>query len=580
MERPLKSLRIGCGAGFWGDSAEGPAQLVRRGEIDVLVLDYLAEITMSILARMKQKNPALGYATDFIEAVMAPLAKEIAEKRIRVVTNAGGVNPLACAAALEKLGVPLKIAVVTGDDVMGNLPPGLPAAPLSANAYLGAAPIAEAWRRGADVIITGRCVDSALALGPLMATFDWAPTDYDRLAAGSLAGHVIECGAQATGGIVTDWEDVAAGWSEMGFPVVECFADGRFDLTKPLGTGGKITPATTAEQIVYEVHDPARYLLPDVTCDFTHVRVSQVGPDRVSVVGARGTAPPSTLKASITYADGYRASATLMIVGHDARSRAKRVGEAILARVERIAGHAFARKNVEVLGAESYFGPNAKAAATREVILAVAVADADRAAVETFTREIAPAATAMAQSITGFAAGRPSVAPVIRLASALLERDAVTPMVNFAGEIIAVPALVDMSTNAPAAAEVDMSTKAAGDAGATKAVPLRVVARARSGDKGDTANIGVLARSPALVPVLRAHLTAEAVRGWLAHLVDGDVTRYEWPGLDGFNFVLERVLGGGGIASLRHDPQGKALAQILLEMPIAVPTSLLPAGWT
>lgn len=599
-----KTLRIGCGAGFWGDSAAGPAQLVRRGGIDVLVLDYLAEITMSILARMRQKNPELGYATDFVEAVMLPLAKEIADRKIKVVANAGGVNPIACKEALErglaKLGVTLRVAVVTGDDLMSPRADGagpreidalraegvldsetgrpLPSAPLSANAYLGAQPIAEALRRGADVVITGRCVDSALALGPLLATFGWRTDELDRLAMGSLAGHVIECGAQATGGISTDWWEVEAGYADMGFPIVECSADGSFVVTKPAGTGGRVAPETVAEQIVYEVHDPARYVLPDVVCDFTQVKLEAVGEDRVRVTGARGLPPPPALKASVTYADGFRGATTLMIVGHDARAKAERVGRAILERVNRLNGERglapFPRTSVEVLGAETYFGEASRAKDTREVILAIAVAHPERAAVETFTREIAPAATAMVQSITGFAGGRPAVTPIVRLASCLVARDRVTPKVVVDGAAIDVPSAAPATSTEPARAITPTPATLPSAPTATREVPLRWVARARSGDKGNVANVGVLARRPELAAVLREVLTEDAVARWLAHLVKGRVTRHEWPGLDGFNFVLEDGLGGGGIASLRHDPQGKSMAQLLLEMPVRVPEAL------
>src|SRR5579862_5763765 len=265
-------VRIGCGCGFWGDSAAGPAQLVRHGDIQVLMLDYLAEITLSLLARARARRPELGYTGDFVTAVLKPLAADIAARRIKLVTNAGGVNPGGCGSAvralLQELRVPLSVAVVQGDAVMERLPQWreegrrdldgqpLPQAVQSANAYLGAWPIAQALDAGADIVITGRCADSALALGPLLHFFGWQEEDLDRLALGSLAGHIIECGPQATGGIFTDWRAVAAGWDEMGYPIVDCSADGSFIVTKPAGTGGQVSAATVAEQITYEVHDP------------------------------------------------------------------------------------------------------------------------------------------------------------------------------------------------------------------------------------------------------------------------------------------------------------------------------------
>jgi hypothetical protein len=590
-----RAIRIGCGSGFWGDTALGAVQLVERGGIDVLVLDYLAEITMSILARMRARRPDAGYATDFVDAIAA-LAPELAARRIKVVANAGGVNPAACKArvaqVLAERGVALEVATVTGDDLLGRLDElrgagaldletggPLPAHALSANAYLGAFPIAEALGRGADIVITGRCVDSALALGPLIAAYGWTPGDLDRLAQGSLAGHVIECGVQATGGLATDWRRIERGYADMGFPIVECEPDGGFTVTKPDGTGGRVAAETVGEQIAYEVHDPARYVLPDVVCDFTGVRLVEVGPDRVRVTGARGLPPPADYKASITYPDGHRLQATLLIVGHDARAKAERVGAAILERVERINhGRGLARfraTSIEALGAERYLGAASRAQGTREVVLAIGAAHDHAAALETLAREIAPAATSMVQSITGFAGGRPSVSPVVRLASCLVPRSLVVPTVELRGELVEVPAAaVPAAATEPAAPEPAPAAPEPAPA-PTRSVPLRWLARGRSGDKGNTANIGILARSPELVPVLRAQLTADRVKQFLAHLVDGDVRRHEWPGLAGWNFVCTGALGGGGIASLRFDPQGKALAQILLELPIDVPIDVL-----
>ncbi len=596
-----ETVRIGCGAGFWGDSPEGPKQLVRRGGIDYLVLDYLAEITMSILARMKAKNPDLGYATDFVGAVMKPLAREIAEKRIRVVTNAGGINPEACGKALEAVfreaGVDLKVAVVKGDDLSGRLDryrelgvremfsgAPLPERMASINAYLGAFPIAAALDAGADVVVTGRCVDSAVVLGPLIHEFGWRPTDFDLLSAGSLAGHVVECGAQATGGIFTDWRSVADGWDDMGFPIAECRADGSFDVTKPAGTGGRVSTATIAEQVVYEVGDPAAYVLPDVACDWSGVRLEQAGPDRVRVSGARGRAPTPSYKVSATYADGYRATVTMMIAGREAAAKAEAVGRAIRSRCRRLmaeAGHGdFAETSTEVLGAESGYGGASRTAGTREVILKIGVRHPSRDALQVFAREIYPAATAMAQGLTGFAGGRPEPQPVIRLFSFLADKADIPVSFAFDGKETAVPIFLPNAGPDERPAPTAAAEEAAGaqDAGPAVHVPLIALAHGRSGDKGDIANIGVLARRPEFVAVLRRQLTPQAVRAYFSHYAAGPVERFDWPGLSGMNFLLHQGLGGGGIASLRHDPQGKALAQILMDFPVAVPAAWLGAG--
>jgi len=588
-----KVVRIGCGAGFWGDSAEGPAQLVRAGHLDYLVMDYLAEITMSLLARAKAKRPETGYATDFVDAVMKPLLPEIARQGIKVVSNAGGVNATACCAALAAIirdaGLALKVAAVIGDDLLPRADDlraagvtemdsgaAFPASPWSANAYLGATPIAAALAAGADIVVTGRCVDSALALGPLMHEFGWRADDYDRLAAGSLVGHLIECGAQCTGGLFTDWQTVP-GWHDMGFPIAECHADGSCVITKPPGTGGLVTPATVGEQIVYEIGDPACYRLPDVACDFTHVTLSQAGEHRVQVSGASGAAPGNTYKASVTYQAGYRATATMMIGGRDAVAKARRVADAILTRTRHLfAGRGwddYADVSIEVLGAESTYGPHARHGATREVILKIGVAHREKNALEIFAREIFPSATAMAQGLTGFAGGRPNVQPVVRLFSCLIDKSLLAPAVEFDGQTLAVPVA---STPAPTrAAPLDAALPLRSAPADAVEAPLYLFAHGRSGDKGDSANVGVLARDPRYLPLLRAQLTPAAVAAYFAHLVSGEVTRYEWPGLDGFNFVLKQALGGGGVASLRHDPQGKAYAQMLLDFPLAMPPDLV-----
>ncbi|MEJ6021601.1 acyclic terpene utilization AtuA family protein [Ramlibacter sp. PS4R-6] len=576
-----RTVRIGGASGFWGDSSVGAPQLVTRGKVDYLVFDYLAELTMSILAAAKGKDPALGYATDFVTVTMKAILREVVARGIRVISNAGGVNPRACAEALAALareqGVDLRIAVVEGDDVMPQLEalrgavPGMPAKVLTANAYLGALPIRAALDAGAQVVITGRCVDSAVTLGALMHEYRWAADDWDRLAQGSLAGHILECGCQATGGLHTDWEDVPD-WPHIGYPVVECSEDGSFVVTKPEGTGGLVSVATVAEQMLYEIGDPRRYLLPDVTCDFSAVTMQQLGEQRVQVQGARGLAPGPQYKVTSTYMEGFRCSAQLTIVGFDAARKARRTAEAILARTREIfAQHGLAdytRTHVETLGSEqANYGPHAAAAGVREAVMRVAVMHPQKAALEIFAREIAPAGTSWSPGTTG-ADGRPKPAPSIRQFAFLVDKQRLRPVVVIDGQTKAVDVPAGQPPVPPAAHPAAQSHPPAND---TVEVPLVRAAWARSGDKGDTSNIGVIARRPEWLPHLRTQLTEARVREWLAHLVRGEVTRYEVPGIHALNFVCTQALDGGGMASLRGDPLGKGMAQILLALPVQVP---------
>ncbi len=586
-----ETVRIGCASAFWGDSTAGAEQLVRRGEIDFLVFDYLAEITMSLLARARARKPELGYVPDFVEAI-APLLPEIKQKGIRIVSNAGGINPQAAATALrrkaEEVGITLNIAVVTGDDLTSRADEiraagvtemfsgaAMPEKLTTMNAYLGAQPIALALDRGADVVITGRCVDSAVVLGPMVHAFGWSWTDYDKLAQGSLAGHLLECAAQVTGGLFTDWRDVP-GWDDMGMPIAVCSSDGSFVVTKPPGTGGLVVPLSVCEQMLYEIGDPAAYILPDVVCDFRDVSMTVSGPDQVRVTGARGRPPTPTLKVSATWHDGYRVIGTLTIGGYEAAAKAERAGEAILARVRRLLSARgipyFSETSIEVLGSESMYGPWRHSAAkdSREVVLKIGARHRDQEALEMLAREIFPPGSSMAQGITGFFAGRPGVQPVLRLFSFLWPKEKMPQVVHFGGADINVP-FAPSQPLLPSAA-VPAAPKAVGVADAT--LPLIALAVGRSGDKGNSANIGLIARKPDYLPWIRAALMEEVVRDWFAHLGVTKVERFELPGMNAFNFLLHDALGGGGVASLRVDAQGKAYAQMLMDYPIPVPSAL------
>ncbi|MEO8527256.1 MAG: acyclic terpene utilization AtuA family protein, partial [Caldimonas sp.] len=431
---------------------------------------------------------------------------------------------------------------------------------------------------GADIVITGRCVDSAVTLGVLMHAFEWRADEHDKLAMGSLAGHIIECGCQATGGLHTDWRDVPD-WAGIGYPIVEAAPDGTFVVTKPEGSGGLVSVPVVGEQMLYEVGDPARYILPDVVCDFSEVTLEQVGANRVAVRGARGLPPTDTYKVCATYPEGFRAVAQLTIVGFEAVAKCERTAQAILERTRHLfreAGYAdYSDSLIEVLGAESGHGPHASHSPIHEAVLRLAVAHADKRALELFAREVAPAGTSWSPGTTGVG-GRASPSRVLKQYSFLLAKTRVLVRVVIDGQAmeVAIPAghalaprELPASTETPAAIDTNGIT-----------VPLIALAWARSGDKGDSCNVGVIARSPALVEYLRDALTAERVRAYLAHLVKGKVTRYDVPGIGAFNFLLEEALGGGGMASLRNDPWGKGMAQILLTMPMHLAAHLVPGA--
>ncbi|WP_246523657.1 acyclic terpene utilization AtuA family protein [Gemmata palustris] len=449
----MKHVRIGNGCGFWGDNLDAPVRLASAGRLDYLTLEYLAELTMSILAVQKAKDASAGFATDFID-VLGRLAPTLqAQPQLKIVTNAGGMNPRACALqakqVIAKAGIEKRIAVVSGDDLLprldellasghtlNHLDTGEPIASIrdkvvSANAYLGARPITDALKQGAEIVITGRVADASLTVGPAAHEFGWGfgPADLDRLAAGTVAGHLIECGAQATGGLWIN-ADESTHLENVGYPIAEMREDGTFTISKPDGTGGAVNIETVSEQLLYEVADPARYFTPDVVADFTTVKLTQAKPDVVNVTGGTANGLTDTYKVSIAYRDGFMSAGTLVIAGPNAATKARRSGAILLEKLKQ-AGFTFAESRIEALGAgDCVPGVITATADPPEVVLRVSVRDPRKAAIERFTKEFAPLVTSGFPGTTGYTTGRPPVREVFAYWPALVAKSAVTPVVE------------------------------------------------------------------------------------------------------------------------------------------------------
>jgi hypothetical protein len=588
-----KTVRIGCASGFYGDSQLSARQLVEKGGIDYLVFDYLAEVTMAILSRAKAKDENLGYAVDFVTVAMKDVLADCAARGIKVIANAGGVNVPGCIQALQtlcsELDLKLNIAGVYGDDLspraselaaagMPELQTGeaLPQKLASINAYLGARPVADALAAGADVVVTGRVVDSAIVLGPLMHEFGWAGDDYQQLAQGALAGHVIECGAQCTGGNFTDWH-LVPDFSNIGYPVAEVAADGSFTIEIPPRTGGLVCIGSVGEQVLYEIGDPANYLLPDVSCDFSQVQLEQIADNKVRVSGATGRAPGNYYKVCATYVDGYRLMGSFFIAGLRAADKARCNLNAWVERTRRyFTEHGIAdyrRVSLEVIGAEDTYGPHARASDTREVMAKYGLHHDNPQALQFAASEMAYLATSAAPGMSGFGAGRPRPQPLMGVHSALIDKGEVMVSVQLGDELIENRCYQTTGSSSPRP-KIRQHLPPFDYQGEWQQVPLEKLAYARSGDKGNNANIGIIARLPEYLPLLSEQLTAQAVEDYFGHLVEGEVERFEVPGFNAFNFLMTEALGGGGTASIRVDSQGKAYAQMLLSMPINV-----PVGW-
>lgn len=586
-----KVVRIGGATASFADTALSVPQLLGSGELDYLIFDYLAEGSMAIFGRMQASDPNLGYGTDFLTVHVGPYLQQIAAQGVKIIANSGGVNPAGLTAALERMiaeqGLSLTVAYVEGDDLRDQLEllrssgvrdmftgAPFPDRVISANAYLGAFPIAAALAQGADIVVTGRVVDSALALGALIHEFGWTCDDLDLLAGGTLAGHLLECGAQVTGGTFTDWQDVPD-WANIGYPIGECRSDGTVVITKPPNTGGLVSVGTVAEQLLYEVSDPGDYIVADVRCDFSAVTLEQVGPDRVRVSGAKGRAPTDTYKACITFDDGWRAIAYQPIIGEDAAAKATRQAEAVFDRGRQLLRARnlgdFTLTDTVLIGAEASYGEQARCADTREVICKLVADHPDQEGAGLFAREQWAAISGMSVGTSINLAT--SVMPKTGLFVCLVGKDRLTPSFTCRGERHEVPAArgVPVLRSEPAAPASDVAPSDPD----WPALDLIELAWARSGDKGSLFNVAVIARKSDYLPFLKAALTPESVGQWYRHLgPQGEplrVEKFAVPGFHAINFVVHNGLSGGINASTGLDPAAKGMAQMLLRFPVRVP---------
>jgi hypothetical protein len=588
-----KIVRIGGGTAFGGDSFYGQNALIQAG-CDYIVYDCLAELTMASLSSDTRNNPD-GFMPSFLRDI-TPYLREMLAKGCKVVTNWGGLNPHGAAEAMRKvladMGLSAKIGVVTGDDMRGRIDhfraqglkeifsgEPLPDVEFSSmNAYFGGFPIARALAEGADIVLTGRVVDSALALGPLIHEFGWTPDDYDKLASGTLIGHLTECSTQVTGGTFTDWELVPDP-ANIGNPIAECRADGTFVLTKPEGTGGLVSVGTVAEQMIYEVSDPQAYIVPDAVCDFSEVVMTPDGENRVLVTNCKGYPPTDSYKVCATYSRGWRATAVQPIVGINAPAKAARQAEALFERTNIVLRDRNAKPlndtHLEIIGAESSYGPRSRAGAAREVMAMISVTHDEPIGPEVFIREQQSSISSMSPGTTiapGGVGGAASIRPLMYVFLFLVKKSDFTPEVwldgrqlDFAsqpsrwfadGMIVRPP-----EPPRPADAEAELT------------VPLISLAWARSGDKGNLFNVGIFAREPGYAPYIAAALDAGAVGKWYAHLIsdaEPRIDRFVLPGTHGLNFVVNNSLQGGGASCLRLDPVAKSMGQMLLEYPVPV----------
>ncbi len=606
-------IRIGNAGGYWGDDPYAlRRQVFGSLKLHYISMDFLAEITMSILQKQKSKDPQAGYAHDFI-TVLEPVLEECLKRKIKIITNAGGVNPKGCAAAVfrlaEKKHLSLTVAVVDGDDLyaeilnlrnMGvdfkNMETGEDFSKcsqrvLSANTYFGALPVAQALKSQPDIVICGRVTDTGITLGAMIHEFQWGLDEYDKLAHGIVAGHLIECGAQASGGNFTDWKKVPS-FIDVGFPIVECYEDGSFFVTKHPNTGGLISCQTVREQLLYEMGCPQSYLTPDVIADFSTIQLSSQQPEKVFVSGIKGRKPTDFLKVSIAYQDGYKCSGTLIISGPDVRAKAELFAKVFWLRLEKELKNAgfsstVAHTNTEYVGDDSTHKGMLSKHDAIEILLKLSARDHDKDKLH-FFRKLLPSLILSGPAGVAVTGGAPLISEVVSYWPALIPQEHSLSHVSVYEQKESTPQLLFEKKNlswplTQGTPEQDEDTadpwspRLVSELSTSRhlRVKLMEIAHSRSGDKGDTVNIGLIGRSPECYVWLRENITAEKVNDWFHSLCKGKVSRYLVPNLWALNFLLEQSLGGGGTMSLQIDAQGKTFSQALLRCEVDIPESLL-----
>jgi hypothetical protein len=593
-----RKIKIGNAGGYWGDDLSAMKRQLSGGALDYITMDFLAEITMSILQRQRKKNPELGYAVDFLTQIDECLPL-IVKKNVRVISNAGGINPIGMGRKIIEMaqskGLDIKVGVVYGDDIVNHLYELTAAGERfanmetgedffkvrsrisSANIYLGAEPVVKALDAGCQIVVTGRVTDTGITLAPMIHEFNWSMDDWDKMASGIIAGHIIECGAQASGGNITDWEEVKS-FHNIGYPIIEMEKSGEFVITKHQKTGGVVSEKTVKEQLIYEMGDPQNYISPDGVARFDTIKLRQEGKDRVRVYGIKGKPEPDSLKVSMSFEDGWKSVGSVLVSGPDVFEKADKIADIFWKKLK----HKYDDKRTDLIGTGSIWPKRLQQCDTNEVYIRFAVRDRDFKKVNDFGKALSTLILSGPAGMAVTAGGRPKPSLVVAYWPALMHRSRVKAKVltidtkheeefyeiNFPIRVQSLPDEKNIGQKKRAHVEKKFAS-------ALKTVKLKQICYARSGDKGDTCNIGLIARTPDVYSWIVANITSDKLKKFFKGITNGRVIRYELENLHALNFLLEETLGGGGTKSLMVDPQGKTLSQALLEMTVKVPSSLL-----